>query len=160
MKDIRTGFGYDVHALVPNRPLIIGGVTIPHHLGLKGHSDADVLLHAITDALLGALALGDLGKHFPDDDEAFKNIDSRILLRKTADIIAKKGYSTHNLDATVVAQKPRLASYIPQMRKYIADDLSVDISRVSVKATTSEKLGFEGQQEGISSYASVLVIKV
>jgi len=159
MKDIRTGFGYDVHALVKNRPLIIGGVSIPYHLGLKGHSDADVLLHAITDALLGALALGDLGKHFPDDDEAFKDIDSRVLLRKTVKIIAEKGYSTNNLDATVVAQRPKLAPFIPKMRQCIAQDLSVDISKVSVKATTSEKLGFEGREEGISCYASVLVMK-
>lgn len=159
MKDIRTGLGYDVHALVENRPLIIGGVTIPYHLGLKGHSDADVLLHAITDALLGALALGDLGKHFPDDDEAFKNVDSRILLRKAVQLIQQEGYFTNNVDATIVAQKPKMAPYIPKMRKCIAGDLDVDLSRISVKATTSESLGFVGREQGISCYATVLVTK-
>ena len=159
MKDIRTGLGYDVHALVENRPLIIGGVTIPYHLGLKGHSDADVLLHTITDALLGALALGDLGMHFPDDDEAFKNVDSRILLRKAVQLIHQEGYIANNVDATIVAQKPKMAPHILKMRKCIAGDLDVDLSRISVKATTSESLGFVGREQGISCHATVLVIQ-
>jgi len=159
MNDIRTGLGYDVHALVAGRPLILGGVHIPFEKGLFGHSDADVLLHTVTDAMLGALALGDLGKHFPDDSERFKNIDSRILLRKAYTLIGEKGYGMGNIDAVIVAQKPKLAGYIDEMRQNIAADLQMDLSRVSVKATTSEKLGFEGHGEGISCLCTVLLVK-
>lgn len=159
MKDIRTGYGYDVHKLVAGRPLIIGGVTIPHISGLVGHSDADVLLHSICDALLGAAALGDIGRQFPDDDETFKDIDSRILLRKCRELIREEKYQISNVDATVVAQRPKMAPYIDSMRQNIAEDLELDKSRISVKATTSEGLGFEGGEKGISALAMVLVFK-
>lgn len=159
MQDIRTGHGYDVHKLVEGRPLILGGVTIPHKTGLAGHSDADVLLHAICDALLGALALGDIGKHFPNVEEEFKDIDSRILLRKCRGLLSERGYSVSNIDATVVAQEPKLASYVDEMRANIAEEVKVAKERVSVKATTSEGLGFEGREEGISAYANALIIK-
>ena len=159
MNDIRTGIGFDVHAFAQDRPLILGGVEIPFKLGLKGHSDADVLLHAITDAMLGALALGDIGTHFPDDNNNFKNIDSRILLRKSRTLIQEKGYSISNLDATVVAEKPKLAPYIKSMSQNIAEDLELDIERVSIKATTSEKMGFVGRREGIACLANALLIK-
>jgi 2-C-methyl-D-erythritol 2,4-cyclodiphosphate synthase len=159
MKDIRIGHGYDVHRLVEGRPLILGGVKIDHPKGLAGHSDADVLLHAITDALLGALALGDIGSHFPDSDAAYKNIDSRKLLREAGKIIYNKEYAISNIDATIVAQAPRLAPYILDMRSNIAEDLSINIDHVSVKATTSEGLGFEGRKEGISASASVIVYR-
>jgi len=157
---MRIGYGYDVHKLVKGRKLILGGVEIPHDLGLYGHSDADVLLHAITDALLGALALGDIGKHFPDSDPAYKNVDSRILLRDAYKLIKEKGYQLSNLDATIVAQEPKLAPYIIAIRKVISTDLEVEIDDVSVKATTSEWLGFEGKKEGISSSAVVLLSKI
>ena len=160
MKNIRIGYGYDVHKLVPERRLILGGVEIPHDLGLEGHSDADVLLHAITDAMLGALALGDIGTHFPDTDFQYKNVDSRILLRKAYDLVKEKNYELGNLDATIVAQEPKLKPYIPQIRETIASDLSTDIENISVKATTSEWLGFEGRKEGVSSSAVVLLIKM
>jgi 2-C-methyl-D-erythritol 2,4-cyclodiphosphate synthase len=160
MKNFRIGYGYDVHKLVPGRKLILGGVEIPHDLGLEGHSDADVLLHAITDAMLGALALGDIGTHFPDTDPKYKNVDSRILLRDAYDLIKKKGYELGNLDATVVAQDPKLKPYILHIRETIASDLNSGIENVSVKATTSEWLGFEGRKEGISSSAVVLLTKV
>jgi 2-C-methyl-D-erythritol 2,4-cyclodiphosphate synthase len=160
MKSIRIGYGYDVHKFGPNRDLIIGGVKIPFELGLVGHSDADVLLHAITDALFGALSLGDIGKHFPDTDPKYKNVDSRILLREAYDLINKLGYELGNLDATVVAEKPKLAPYIYAIRETIAQDLAVDIEDVSVKATTSEKLGFTGRMEGISASASLLLFKI
>jgi len=160
MKKMRIGYGYDVHKLVKGRKLILGGVEIPHDLGLYGHSDADVLLHAITDALLGALALGDIGKHFPDSDPAYKNVDSRILLRDAYKLIKEKGYQLSNLDATIVAQEPKLAPYIIAIRKVISTDLEVEIDDVSVKATTSEWLGFEGKKEGISSSAVVLLSKI
>nr|WP_153038403.1 2-C-methyl-D-erythritol 2,4-cyclodiphosphate synthase [Balneola sp. EhC07] len=160
MSSIRIGYGYDVHKLVPNRKLILGGVEIAHELGLDGHSDADVLLHAITDALLGALALGDIGTHFPDTDPKYKNVDSRILLCDAYKLIQSKGYKLGNLDATVVAQEPKLKPYIPQMRELISSDLNTVIENVSVKATTSEWLGFEGRKEGISSSAVVLLSKL
>lgn len=158
-QDIRIGYGYDVHRLGPGRELVLGGVSIPHEEGLIGHSDADVLLHALTDALLGSLALGDLGKHFPDTDEAFKDIDSRILLRKAYGLIRKRGYFLGNVDSTIVAQKPKLAPYIDAMREHISQDLAVDLERVAVKATTSEGLGFEGEERGISARATVLIYK-
>ncbi|MDH5302176.1 MAG: 2-C-methyl-D-erythritol 2,4-cyclodiphosphate synthase [Gammaproteobacteria bacterium] len=154
---MRIGHGYDVHALVENRKLIIGGVDVPHTLGLAGHSDADVLLHAICDALLGAAAMGDIGKHFPDTSADFKDIDSRILLRHVQGLLEQKGYVVGNVDATVVAQKPKLAPHIPQMVSNIAADLKVANDQINVKATTTEKLGFEGEQKGISAHAVVLL---
>ncbi|MEQ8577405.1 MAG: 2-C-methyl-D-erythritol 2,4-cyclodiphosphate synthase [Balneola sp.] len=160
MSSMRIGYGYDVHKLVPNRKLILGGVEISYELGLDGHSDADVLLHAITDALLGALALGDIGTHFPDTDPKYKNVDSRILLRDAYKLIQSKGYALGNLDATVVAQEPKLKPYILQIRELISLDLNTAIENVSIKATTSEWLGFEGRKEGISSSAVVLLSKV
>lgn len=157
---MRIGYGYDVHKLVEDRKLILGGVEVPYELGLAGHSDADVLLHAITDALLGALALGDIGKHFPDTDPRYKNVDSRILLRAAYELIKEKGYELVNLDATVVVQEPKLAPYIAKIRETIAADLRVEIDDISVKATTSEWLGFEGRKEGISSSAVVLLSRI
>ncbi len=156
---MRIGHGYDVHRFAENRDLILGGVKIPYEKGLLGHSDADVLLHAVSDALLGAAALGDIGKHFPDNDDSFKGIDSRILLRKTAQLIKEEGYKTVNIDATVIAQKPRLAEYIASMRQNIAHDCGIDISCVNVKATTEEGLGFTGSLEGISAHAVCLIEK-
>lgn len=156
---MRIGHGYDVHRLVENRPLIIGGVNIPYEMGLLGHSDADVLLHAVCDALLGAAALGDIGKHFPDNDQSFKNIDSRILLRKTVELINEQGYRIENIDATVIAQKPKLATFIPQMKQNIADDCGIDSDCVNVKATTEEGLGFTGELLGISAHAVCLINK-
>ncbi len=153
----RIGRGYDVHRLVPERKLILGGVDIPWEKGLLGHSDADVLLHAITDALFGALALGDIGTHFPDTDPAYKGVDSRVLLRQAANILRQKGWCTANLDATVIAQAPKLKKYIPQMRENIAADLGISPEQVSVKATTEEGLGFTGTGEGISASASVML---
>jgi len=155
----RTGIGYDVHAFSDNRKLIIGGIEIPHHKGLAGHSDADVLLHAITDALLGALALGDIGKHFPDTDEQFKDVDSAILLKKTYQLIKEKGYKIGNIDSVVVLQKPKLAEYIPQIQEKISSILEADVDQISIKATTTEGLGFIGREEGISAFASVLILK-
>lgn len=156
---MRIGHGYDVHRFDENRSLIIGGVNIPYEKGLLGHSDADVLLHAICDALLGAAALGDIGKHFPDKDPELKNIDSRILLRKTAGLLAEKGYKTVNIDATVIAQKPKLAPFIEEMRKNIANDCGVDTDCVNVKATTEEWLGFTGELLGISAHAVCIIEK-
>lgn len=156
---MRIGHGYDVHRLVENRDCIIGGVKIPFELGLLGHSDADVLLHAISDALLGAAALGDIGKHFPDNDNAFKNIDSRILLRHVVGLLSQKGYKIENIDATVIAQKPKLKNYIEQMRENIAGDCNIDIDGVNVKATTEEGLGFTGDLSGISAHAVCLIEK-
>ncbi len=155
----RTGIGYDVHAFADNRKLIIGGIEIPHHKGLAGHSDADVLLHAITDALLGALALGDIGKHFPDTDEQFKDVDSTILLKKTYQLIKEKGYKIGNIDSVVVLQKPKLAEYIPQIQEKISSILETGTDQISIKATTTEGLGFIGREEGISAFASVLILK-
>ena len=154
---MRIGIGYDVHQLVTDRPLWLGGIQIPHHLGLLGHSDADVLIHAICDALLGAAALGDIGKHFPDKDPQYKNIDSKILLRHCGELLRHEGYTIANIDSIVVAQQPKLAPHIPAMRQTIADTLGIDISQVSVKATTTEHLGFEGREEGISAHAVVLL---
>lgn len=149
----RFGMGYDVHRLVEGRRLIIGGVDIPHTLGLLGHSDADVLLHAVADALLGAAALGDIGRHFPDTDERFKGADSMRLLAHVVALLKEKGYRIGNVDATIVAQRPKLKDYIPQMNENIARILEVSLDDVNVKATTEEKLGFTGSEEGISAYA-------
>ena len=154
---MRIGHGYDVHKLVIERPLIIGGENIPFEMGLLGHSDADVLLHAISDALLGAAALGDIGKHFPDTSEELKGIDSRILLRKTVELLKEKGYEIINIDATIIAQKPKLAPFIPNMRKNIASDCGVELDAVNVKATTEEGLGFTGELKGISAHAVCLL---
>lgn len=154
---IRIGHGYDVHKLVENRKLFLGGVEIPNELGLLGHSDADVLLHAICDALLGAAALGDIGKHFPDNDNSFKDIDSKILLKRTVDLIAEKGYKVGNIDATVVAQEPKLKPYIEKMVETIAELCGVETDAVNIKATTEEKLGFTGRKEGISAHAVTLI---
>lgn len=157
--DIRVGHGYDVHSFAENRELIIGGVKVPYEKGLLGHSDADVLLHAICDSLLGATALGDIGKHFPDSDNSFKDIDSRILLKKTVELIKEKGYSVSNVDATVILQKPKLAPYITKMIENIADDCQIDADRVNVKATTEEKLGFTGSGAGAAAHAVCIIIK-
>jgi 2-C-methyl-D-erythritol 2,4-cyclodiphosphate synthase len=157
MSDIRVGHGFDVHALVEGRKLIIGGVDIPHERGLAGHSDADVLLHAICDALLGAAGLGDIGRHFPDTDAAFFGIDSRILLRHVAEQLQQRRWRVGNVDATIIAQAPKMAPHIARMTAHIADDLGVAIDRVNVKATTTEKLGFTGRGEGIAAEAVCLI---
>ncbi|GKX64761.1 2-C-methyl-D-erythritol 2,4-cyclodiphosphate synthase [Inconstantimicrobium mannanitabidum] len=157
---MRIGLGYDVHRLVNDRPLILGGVKIPYEKGLLGHSDADVLLHAIMDALLGALALGDLGKHFPDTDNNFKDISSELLLQKVYDLILNKGYKVSNLDSIIIAQKPKMAPYIDSMRENIAKLLNISVDDVSVKATTEEGLGFTGSGEGISSQCVCLLEKI
>ena len=157
---MRVGMGYDVHRLVPERDLIIGGVKIPYEKGLLGHSDADVLLHAIMDALLGAAALGDIGKHFPDNDPAYKGADSLMLLGRVGEILSEEGYVIENIDSTIIAQKPKMAPHIEQMRRNIADTLGLDISRVNVKATTEEGLGFTGTGEGISAQAVALIRSV
>ena len=154
---LRIGHGYDVHRLVPERKLILGGVEIPYELGLLGHSDADVLVHAVMDSMLGALALGDIGKHFPDNDMSFKDIDSMLLLKKVVSLIEEKGYRLSNLDATISAEKPKLAKYIPLMRERIADVCKVDVDRISVKATTEEGLGLKG--EGIGATCVCLLVK-
>ncbi len=156
---IRIGHGYDVHQLVPERPLILGGISVPHNLGLLGHSDADVLLHAVCDAILGALALGDLGRHFPDTAAEFKDISSTELLRRVISLTLRNGYTIGNLDATIIAQKPRLAEYLPAMVTTIASLCQCSSGRVNVKATTTEKLGFEGRLEGISAHAVVLLTR-
>jgi 2-C-methyl-D-erythritol 2,4-cyclodiphosphate synthase len=154
---IRIGNGFDVHALAAGRKLVLGGVTIPHDRGLDGHSDADVLLHAIADAILGALALGDIGSHFPDADPRWKDADSRVLLRHVAGLAVAQGFAIGNLDTTVIAQAPKLAPHVPQMRANIAADLACDVAQVSVKATTTERLGFAGREEGIAALATVLL---
>ncbi len=154
---IRIGHGYDVHRLTEGRRLIIGGVDIPHTCGLLGHSDADVLVHAILDSLLGAVALGDIGKHFPDTDEQYLGADSLCLAREIARMIKEQGFRVSNIDSTVIAQAPKLAPYIDQMRKNIADSIGIDVSCVSVKATTEEKLGFTGEKLGISAHAVCLL---
>ena len=154
---IRVGFGYDVHALVPNRALWLGGIRIEHTLGLLGHSDADVLIHAICDALLGAANLRDIGYHFPDTAGEYENKDSKILLRKTMALIREAGYELGNIDATVCAERPKLNPHIPQMKSVLAEVMNVDPNDISIKATTTEKLGFTGRQEGISAYATVLI---
>ena len=154
---IRVGQGGDIHALVPGRKLILGGVEIAHHAGLLGHSDADALLHAITDALLGAAALGDIGRHFPDDDPRYRGADSRELLRATAELLRQRGWRVGNVDATIVAQRPRLAAHLPRMAANIAADLQVAVDCVNVKAKTAERLGFAGRGEGIAAEAVVLI---
>lgn len=157
---IRFGIGYDVHRLVEGRKLIIGGVNIPYELGLLGHSDADVLLHAIADALLGAAAMGDIGKHFPDTDERYKDADSSKLLGEVVVLLANEGYKIGNVDATIVAQKPKMKDYIPLMRENIANILGIDVGAVNVKATTEEGLGFTGMSEGMSAYAIAGIYKI
>ncbi len=154
---IRIGHGYDVHPLTEGRDLVLGGVKIDHPRGLKGHSDADALIHAICDACLGAAGLGDLGRHFPDSDGQYKGIDSRKLLRGVLQRIQQQGWQVANVDSTIVAQAPRLASYLPTMRENVAADLAVDASCVNVKATSPERLGFLGREEGIAAYAVVLL---
>lgn len=156
---LRIGHGYDVHAFADNRKCILGGVDVPCEKGLLGHSDADVLLHAISDSLLGAAALGDIGKHFPDTDPRYKGADSLILLENVCNLVKSKGYTVNNIDATVIAQMPKLAPFIDEMRSNIAKALGVDIDAVSVKATTEEKLGFTGRKEGISAHCVCLIAK-
>lgn len=155
----RIGFGIDFHQLVEGRDLWIGGVKIPHHLGAKGHSDADVLLHAICDALLGALSLGDIGVHFPDTDAAYKNIDSKILLAKTYELISSKGYFVVNIDSSLCLEAPKIKPFVPSMQSCIASILHITTDDVSVKATTTEKMGFVGREEGLVAYATVLLQK-
>lgn len=154
---LRIGHGYDVHRFADNRKLILGGVEIPYDLGLLGHSDADVLLHAISDALLGAAALGDIGRHFPDTDEKYKGADSRVLLREVVKKLYDKGYKVSNIDATVIMQKPKLATYIPQMVENIANDCGVPLDCINIKATTEEKLGFTGSGEGAAAHAVCII---
>jgi len=154
---MRVGHGYDVHQLVEGRKLILGGVELPHNKGLLGHSDADVLLHAICDAIIGALGLGDIGQHFPDTDEQYSGVDSRKLLRHVTQLMKSKSYVVGNLDATVVAQAPKLAGSLGQMKQNIAADLCCEIEQINIKATTTEKLGFAGRQEGIEAHAVVLL---
>ena len=159
MTKIRVGMGYDVHRLVPGRPLFLGGIEIPFELGLDGHSDADVLIHAICDALLGAANMRDIGYHFPDTSADTLNIDSKILLRKTMDLIATKGYRLGNIDATICAERPKMNPHIPAMKECLAKVMGCDVDDISIKATTTEKLGFTGREEGISAYATVLITK-
>jgi 2-C-methyl-D-erythritol 2,4-cyclodiphosphate synthase len=160
INDIRIGFGYDVHQFAADRPLIIGGVEIPYEMGLLGHSDADVLLHAINDALLGALALGDIGTHFPDTDAKWKGVDSKILLSASFGMIKARGFQVVNVDSTIVAERPKMKDHIPAMQQIIAGVLKIDADRVSVKATTSEKMGFVGRGEGIAAMATILLGKL
>ncbi|PWK05651.1 2-C-methyl-D-erythritol 2,4-cyclodiphosphate synthase [Tumebacillus permanentifrigoris] len=156
---MRIGMGYDVHKLVEGRPLILGGVTIPHETGLLGHSDADVLLHAIKDAILGALALGDIGKHFPDTDERYRGADSLQLLAHVWNLATERGYSLGNLDCVVMAERPKLRPYIDEMRGVLARELGAELDQINVKATTTEKLGFVGREEGMAAQAVVLLLK-
>lgn len=156
---LRIGNGYDVHVLTEGRKLVLGGVEIPHTKGVLGHSDGDVLVHAIMDAMLGALALGDIGQHFPDTDMQYKNIDSMLLLSKVKELIYSKGYNVVNLDSIIVLQKPKVKPYIETMRKRIAEVLEIEVDQVSVKATTEEKLGFTGDESGVKSYCVVLLEK-
>ena len=156
---VRVGFGYDVHALVPERDLWLGGVKIEHTMGLQGHSDADVLIHAICDALLGAANMRDIGYHFPDTAGEYKDIDSKILLFDTMELLRDAGDTLGNIDATVAAERPKLNPHIPEMKRVMADVLQVDVEDISIKATTTEKLGFTGRQEGIAAYATVLIQK-
>ena len=157
--DLRIGNGYDVHRLAPGLKLTLGGIEIPHSKGCVAHSDGDVLIHALCDALLGALALGDIGHHFPDTSSEFKGIDSKILLRRTLDLIGQKGYSLVNADLTLLLQAPKVAPYIEQMRTTLASVMGVGVDAVSVKATTEERLGFTGREEGVAAYAVVLLAK-
>ena len=154
---MRIGYGFDTHKLVKDRPLIIGGVEVPFEKGLYGHSDADVLLHAITDAILGAVALGDIGQHFPDNDPAYKDANSRELLKHCYELVKNEGFEIGNIDATVIAERPKLMPYISKIRETIAVDLGLSIHQISVKATTSEKMGFVGREEGISATATALL---
>ncbi len=156
---MRVGFGYDVHRLVEDRKLILGGVEIPYEKGLLGHSDADVLVHAVMDAMLGAAGMGDIGRHFPDSDNQYKGIDSMILLQKVTELLTEAGYIVNNIDVTVVAQRPKLAGYIPQMEANLAKAVLVDEDAINVKATTTEKLGFEGEGLGMSAYAVCTIAK-
>lgn len=156
---IRVGFGYDVHALVPERDLWLGGIKVDHTMGLQGHSDADVLIHAICDALLGAANLRDIGYHFPDTAGEYKDIDSKILLFDTMELLRDAGYTLGNIDATIAAERPKLNPHIPEMKRVMAEVLQVDVDDISIKATTTEKLGFTGRQEGIAAYATVLIQK-
>jgi 2-C-methyl-D-erythritol 2,4-cyclodiphosphate synthase len=155
--DLRIGYGYDVHQLAPGYPLWLGGVLVPHELGAVGHSDADVILHVVCDAMLGALALGDIGHHFPDTDPAYKGIDSALLLERVHALVLAKGWSVANLDCTLCLQRPKVAGHVPAMRARIADILGIDVDRVSVKATTTERLGFVGTEAGVSAHAVVLL---
>lgn len=159
MQDIRIGHGYDVHALADGLRLVLGGVEIEHSKGCVAHSDGDVAIHAICDALLGALALGDIGKLFPDTSMEFKGIDSKILLRRVCDVVEQKGYKISNIDCTIAMQRPKLRPHIDTMRQTLADVMGVDVDKVSVKATTTERLGFEGREEGVSTHAVALLIK-
>jgi 2-C-methyl-D-erythritol 2,4-cyclodiphosphate synthase len=159
MTNIRIGNGFDVHALIAGRPLVLGGVAIPHERGLAGHSDADVLLHAVCDAILGALALGDIGLHFPDTDARWKDADSRVLLRQVAALASARGWRIGNLDVTVIAEAPKLAPHVPAMRGNLAADLACGMGDISVKATTTERLGFAGRGEGIAALATVLLVR-
>ena len=156
---IRVGFGFDVHRLVEDRELWLGGIKIDHELGLLGHSDADVLIHSICDALLGAANMRDIGYHFPDNASEYKNIDSKILLAKTVELIATKGYTISNIDATICAERPKLKVHIPEMQNTLAKVMNIDTEDISIKATTTEKLGFTGREEGISAYVTVLIQK-
>ena len=158
--NFRIGYGYDVHRLAEGETLWLGGVLVPHSKGTVAHSDGDVLIHALCDAMLGAAKLGDIGRHFPDTSSDFKNIDSKILLSKTNDLIASKNYRVGNLDVTVAAQKPKLKPFIPEMEKTLAEVLNIDMDAVSIKATTTEELGFEGREEGISAHVVVLLEKM
>lgn len=157
--DIRVGHGYDVHALAEGLRLVVGGVEIAHTKGCVAHSDGDVAIHAICDALLGALALGDIGKLFPDSDAAYKGIDSKVLLRRVCDVVAEQGYSISNVDCTIAMQRPKLRPHIDTMRSTLAQVMGLEVDRVSVKATTTEHLGFEGREEGVSTHAVVLLVK-
>ena len=157
---IRVGFGYDVHKLVPDRELWLGGIKIPHTLGLLGHSDADVLIHAICDALLGAANMRDIGYHFPDTSADTLDIDSKILLKKTVDLIATKGYHIGNIDATVCAERPKINPHVETMKECLANVMDIEVDDISIKATTTEKLGFAGREEGISAYATVLIFRI
>lgn len=157
---VRIGFGFDVHKLVEGRDLWMGGVKIPHTLGLLGHSDADVLIHAICDAILGAANMRDIGFHFPDTAGEYKDIDSKILLRKTVALVREKGYEVGNIDATICAERPKMNPHIPEMQRILSEVMGIDIDDISIKATTTEKLGFTGREEGISAYAVALIEKV
>lgn len=154
---MRIGHGYDAHRFITGRPLMLGGVDVPHTHGLEAHSDGDVLIHALCDALLGAAALGDIGKHFPDSSAEFKNIDSRVLLRRVVAALAQQNFAIGNVDVTVVAQKPKLAPYIEQMKAYLANDLGIAVNRINIKATTTEGMGFTGRAEGIGCHAVALI---
>ncbi len=158
--NFRIGYGYDAHRFAPNRKLVLGGVEVAHTQGLDGHSDADVLIHAICDALLGAAALGDIGKHFPDTDASYKGIDSTVLLGKVNDLLRQKGYAVGNIDSCLRLQKPKIAAYIPAMQKRLAEVLQIDTDQISIKATSTERMGFEGREEGASASAVALIYTV